>query len=102
MRDPREYPGGVVGGVGVVDLHFQSTRTAVTVLESVLPSALRANNEVWVITGTGHHTDKASHQKSAVGGVLHSAVSDFLSAHAFTFYAGKDVNGQSGALLVVA
>ena len=87
-------------GVGVVDLHFQSVKTAEGVLERVLPHALRTHAEVWLVTGTGHHTDKASHQRSATGGVLHAAVSEYLSARGLIFYMGKDNNGHSGALLL--
>ena len=92
--------GGGTPSVGVLDLHFQSMRTAEVVLDALLPGALRAHAEVWIVTGTGHHTDAASHQRSASGGVLHGAVSDYLADRGHAFYVGKDQNGHSGALLL--
>ena len=68
------------GSVGVLDLHFQSTKTAAVVLDAVLWAALERHAEVWVVTGTGHHTDRASHQRSAPGGVLWSVVHEYLEA----------------------
>ena len=40
-------------------LPCQSVRTAPMVLDAVLPAALEQHEEVWIITGTGHHTDRA-------------------------------------------
>ena len=87
--------------VGVIDLHFQSVRTAAACLDELLPNYLRMHCEVWLVTGTGHHTDKASHQKSTAGGVLHNSVSAYLQEGGYLFYSGKDTMGHSGALLVV-
>ena len=48
----------------VVDLHFQSSRTAPVVLQHVLDTAIRANpSGVWVVTGSGHHAPRNSHQQ---------------------------------------
>ena len=33
------------------------------VLDSALPGMLRTHEEVWVVTGTGHHVAKRSHQR---------------------------------------
>ena len=86
--------------VGVLDLHYQSVRTAAVVLDAKLPSALREHAEVWVITGSGHHTDRAGHQRSAPSGVLHSAVGEYLHATGHVYHVGKDKAGHSGAFLV--
>ena len=61
-----------------MDLHYQSVKTASVVIEQVLPALLDAHAEVWVVTGTGHHTDRASHQQHAKGGVLHNAVREYF------------------------
>jgi len=86
---------------GVLDMHFQSTKTASYVLDEVLPRALVEYVEVWVITGTGHHTDTRSHQKSVGGGVLHAAVEAYLVSHNYRYHLGKDRRGHSGAFLVL-
>jgi hypothetical protein len=50
---------------GVIDLHFQSTRTVTVVLDSELPKELAGKaGKAWVITGTGHHVSKNTHQKA--------------------------------------
>ena len=90
------------GVVGVLDLHYQSVKTAGYVLDSLLPAALETCAEVWVVTGTGHHTDRSSHQKSSPGGVLHAAVGEYLNSYQYTHYLGRDQGGHSGAFLVVA
>lgn len=46
-------------GAGVMDLHYQSVRTVPLVLGRLLPSALEQHLEVWLVTGTGHHTERA-------------------------------------------
>lgn len=84
--------------VGVVDLHFQSVRTAPVVLETKLTTALHAHAEVWVVTGTGHHTAAGSHQKG--GGVLFNTVEAYLNDRGYAYYIGKDSNGHTGAFLV--
>ena len=86
----------------VLDLHYQSVKTVHIVLEQMLPMSLASHAEVWVITGTGHHTAKHSHQRAQVGGVLRSAVEEHLQQGGYEFYPGKDRAGHSGAFLVVA
>ena len=87
---------------GVLDLHYQSVRSAAAVLDELLPTALHAHPEVWVITGTGHHVAANSHQKNAEGGVLRATVEEYLQYWGYEYYAGRDNAGQSGALLVLA
>lgn len=82
----------------VIDLHFQSTKTFATVLETVLPQKLSENDQVWVVTGTGHHVGSRTHQKG--GGALENAVIEWLSDHCYRFARGRDRNGIGGALLV--
>ena len=82
----------------VIDLHFQSVKTFSIVLSSVLPEKLRDLDEVWIVTGTGHHVNANSHQKG--GGVLESAVIDWLEENGYDFSKGKDKNGHGGACLV--
>lgn len=67
----------------------------------MLPARLASFTEVWVITGTGHHTAKESHQRSQVGGVLRSAVEEHLQQGGYIYYPAKDRAGNSGAFLVV-
>ena len=86
----------------VLDLHYQSVRTVHTILEQMLPMSLASHAEVWLITGTGHHTAKHSHQRAQVGGVLRSAVEELLQQYEYEYYPGKDRAGHSGAFLVVA
>merc|ERR1712228_570810 len=76
--------------VGVLDMHFQSTKTAPYVLDEMLPNALAEHVEVWIITGTGHHTDNHSHQKSVGGGVLHATVEAYLASPHYHYHFGKD------------
>ena len=87
--------------VGVLDLHYQSVKTSSFVLDTLLADALRRYEEVWIVTGTGHHTDRASHQRTAQGGVLHAAVAQYLSDGRYRHFLGKDQGGQSGAFLVL-
>lgn len=82
----------------VIDLHFQSIRTFPVVLATVLPEKLKDHGEVWVVTGSGHHVNRSSHQKT--GGVLETAVSGWLSSNKYVFVKGKDKNGFGGAVLV--
>ena len=88
-------------GAGVVDLHYQSVRTVAGVLDRILPVALDAHAEVWVITGTGHHTNQQSHQRHRSGGVLNGAVEEYLEGKGCTFHKAKDHAGYSGAFLVL-
>ncbi len=88
----------------VIDLHFQSVKTFPIVLETMLPLKLlnkspEAPQQVWIVTGTGHHVGTKTHQKG--GGALESAVIAWLADHNYKFCRGKDRNGQGGALLVV-
>jgi len=82
----------------VIDLHFQSTKTFAVVLSSVLPQKLRDHNEIWVVTGSGHHVGRNTHQKG--GGALESAVLSWLETEGHPFVRGKDRNGHGGAILV--
>lgn len=82
----------------IIDLHFQSVKTFPKVLSSFLPSKLKDHGEVWVITGSGHHVSRNSHQKG--GGVLENAVIAWLSSNEYKYSRGKDKNGFGGALLV--
>jgi hypothetical protein len=82
----------------VIDLHFQSTKTFAVVLSSILPTKLREVEEVWIVTGTGHHVGSKTHQKG--GGALERAVVQWLTEEGYNFLQGKDRNGLGGALLV--
>jgi hypothetical protein len=82
----------------VLDLHFQSVKTFPLVLANILPEKLRRNGQVWVITGSGHHVHRGSHQKT--GGVLETAVIGWLVSNEYNFVKGKDKNGYGGAVLV--
>lgn len=82
----------------VIDLHFQSLKTFPTVLSTILPEKLKDHREVWIVTGSGHHVSKNSHQKQ--GGILESAVVGWLVSNDYNFAKGKDKNGHSGALMV--
>jgi hypothetical protein len=90
----------VAAAVGVIDLHYQSERTAPIVLAAELMSMLARHAEVWIITGTGHHTNKQSHQRSAEGGVLSAVVAEYLERQGCGYRIGKDHNGRSGAFLL--
>jgi len=85
-------------GSNIIDLHFQSTSTFAVVLREVLPRALAENDEVWIITGTGHHVGSRTHQKG--GGALESAALDWLVKEGYRVARGRDRNGQGGAILV--
>mmetsp|Transcript_14976 Transcript_14976/g.24774 ORF Transcript_14976/g.24774 Transcript_14976/m.24774 type:complete len:723 (-) Transcript_14976:61-2229(-) len=82
----------------VIDLHFQSTKTFAMVLSTVLPLKLRENNQVWIVTGSGHHVARNSHQ--AKGGALEASVQTWLEMEGYAFVKGRDRNGHSGAVLV--
>ncbi len=82
----------------VIDLHFQSIKTFPVVLSTILPEKLRDHEEIWIVTGSGHHVSGNSHQKG--GGVLENAVVGWLASNDYIFLKGKDKNGHSGACLV--
>jgi hypothetical protein len=82
----------------VIDLHFQSTKTFHVVLSVILPLKLNEMNQVWIVTGTGHHVGTKTHQKG--GGALEQAVIQWLIDEKYDFTRGKDRNGLGGALLV--
>jgi hypothetical protein len=101
IQDPMERYKEVAKSVSrcdVIDLHFQSIKTFPTVLSSVLLPKLREHREVWVITGSGHHVARDSHQKG--GGALEAAVIAWLEEEGFTFVRGRDRNGHCGAFLI--
>ena len=82
----------------VIDMHFQSIKTAPIVLNRVLPEKLKLFQEVWVVTGTGHHVGHNTHQKG--GGVLEQTVIGWLGKVGYDYVRGKDRNGHGGAVLV--
>jgi hypothetical protein len=82
----------------VVDLHFQSTKTFSTVLYTILPQKLTELDEVWIVTGTGHHIGSKTHQKG--GGALERAATNWLMEQGYNCAKGRDRNGQGGAILV--
>ena len=45
-------------GAGVVDLHYQSVRTAPAILDQMLFTALKEYAEVWLITGKKSHRNQ--------------------------------------------
>lgn len=84
----------------VIDLHFQSAKTFPTVLTTVLPLKLEQQGmeEVWIVTGTGHHVGTKTHQKG--GGALETYVLQWLTNEGYRCIRGKDRNGLGGAILV--
>eukprot|EP00549_Striatella_unipunctata_P022432 CAMPEP_0118680962 /NCGR_PEP_ID=MMETSP0800-20121206/4668_1 /TAXON_ID=210618 ORGANISM="Striatella unipunctata, Strain CCMP2910" /NCGR_SAMPLE_ID=MMETSP0800 /ASSEMBLY_ACC=CAM_ASM_000638 /LENGTH=575 /DNA_ID=CAMNT_0006577193 /DNA_START=541 /DNA_END=2266 /DNA_ORIENTATION=+ len=82
----------------VIDLHFQSMKTFPVVLSTILSEKLREQREVWIVTGTGHHVSKKTHQKG--GGALESGVISWLDMRGYDYVRGKDRNGFGGAVLV--
>ena len=101
IPDPIERYNKVSAGVkrrDVVDLHFQSTKTFVTVLSTILPRKLAELDQVWIVTGTGHHVGSKTHQKG--GGALERAVTTWLTEEGYNCYKGRDRNGLGGAVLV--
>eukprot|EP00578_Thalassiosira_sp_NH16_P010788 CAMPEP_0181121550 /NCGR_PEP_ID=MMETSP1071-20121207/24804_1 /TAXON_ID=35127 /ORGANISM="Thalassiosira sp., Strain NH16" /LENGTH=554 /DNA_ID=CAMNT_0023206389 /DNA_START=120 /DNA_END=1784 /DNA_ORIENTATION=- len=96
------------GKVALLDVHFQSAKTITPVLNRFLIPALKKNEEVWVVTGSGHHV-AVGHQKREGGGVLFNAVKRYLEEReedmAVEFRVGKDTSGgknkcSGGAFLV--
>lgn len=101
IPDPIERYNKVSAGIkrrDVVDLHFQSTKTFVTVLSTILPQKLAELDQVWIVTGTGHHVGSKTHQKG--GGALERAVTTWLIEEGYNCFKGKDRNGLGGAVLV--
>jgi hypothetical protein len=101
IPDPIERYNKVSAGVkrrDVVDLHFQSTKTFAIVLSTILPMKLSELDEVWIVTGTGHHVGSKTHQKG--GGALERAVLTWLTEEGYNCFRGRDRNGLGGALLV--
>ncbi|KAL7581627.1 hypothetical protein ACA910_022179 [Epithemia clementina (nom. ined.)] len=82
----------------VIDLHFQSTKTFSVVLAKVLPVKFERHDQVWIVTGTGHHVGSKTHQKG--GGALENAVVKWLIDQGYEYAMGRDRNGLSGTLLV--
>jgi len=82
----------------VLDLHFQSVKTFPAVLSNILPGKLKEHGEIWIVTGSGHHVSRSSHQKG--GGVLENAVIGWLVFNDYNHSRGKDKNGFGGAVLV--
>jgi hypothetical protein len=82
----------------VMDLHYQSLATFPVVLDTLLDGLLEQHGTVWIVTGTGHHVGRRTHQKS--GGALEAAVLSYLTEHGYSFKQGKDKTGQGGALFV--
>jgi hypothetical protein len=73
-------------------------KTFPIVLSTILPEKLRDHEEVWIVTGSGHHVNNNSHQKN--GGILENAVIGWLVSNDYGFMKGKDKNGYGGACLV--
>eukprot|EP00979_Chaetoceros_neogracilis_P001386 scaffold246_cov177-Chaetoceros_neogracile.AAC.3 len=82
----------------VLDLHFQSVKTFPAVLSNILPGKLKEHGEIWIVTGSGHHVSRSSHQKG--GGVLENAVIGWLAFNDYNYSRGKDKNNFGGAVLV--
>ncbi len=89
------------GSAAVLDLHFQSVRSVAVVLEKLLEPALARHAEAWLLTGSGHHSDSASHQRVVAGGVLHGAVREWLDWWGYSYHEGADARGFSGSFLVL-
>lgn len=94
--------------VTLLDVHFQSAKTITPVLNRFLSSALKKNDEVWIVTGSGNHVG-VGHQRREGGGVLFNAVKRYLEDHEedlpLEFRMGKDTSGgknksSGGAFLV--
>lgn len=101
IQDPIERYKEVAKSVprdDVIDLHFQSTKTFPAVLSLVLEQKLREHDEIWVITGSGHHVPRETHQKG--GGALEAAVLVWLEEEGYLFLRGRDRNGHGGAVLI--
>ena len=95
-------------GCFVLDLHFQSTKTVMTVLNQIFPQCVRylaadfgtSGNNIWLVTGSGSSVPKG-HQ--ARGGILYDTVLreviDFASKHdGLEVSEGVAPNGAKGAI----
>lgn len=85
---------GRIGPVGKVDFHYQSLATLSRIIKPVVSEAMKANKEVWIITGKGNHVDKDSFQKQ--GGVLQTEVERWLMDNEIRYAKGK----VAGAILI--
>jgi len=78
---PTTLEGSTPGGkVTLIDVHFQSAKSVVAVLNRFLPPALEESEEVWIIAGLGTHVE-VGHQKRGnfkTGGVLFNSVKNYL------------------------
>lgn len=107
-RPVKSKNNGENGKVALLDVHFQSGKTVAPVLDRFLRPALKRNDEVWVVTGSGHHV-AAGHQRREGGGVLFNAVKRYLEDRedemALEFRVGKDTscgkNKSSGGAFLV-
>lgn len=93
--------------VRIVDLHFQTQTGCIQVLESIVPKLEPLKKDgvvegVWIITGSGHHVQKSSHQKQAINGesVLFSTTKAYLDNIGIKYEIGVDHNGKQGAFYV--
>lgn len=88
-------------GVALIDMHFQSAKTAEAVLDKFLTLALINHAECWIVTGSGHHVG-SGHQKREERGVLFNVVRRYLDTNADTLEhrIGKDGSGNRGAFVV--
>lgn len=103
-----------VSRIDVMDLHFQSSVTVEHVLDECLYEKLNALIQqplpleviksgtetqhyeslgVWVITGSGHHAPRDSHQ--AQGGVLFRTVFEYLEYYEYSFLLGQNLHSNS-------
>ena len=79
----------------VVDLHFRPSRTAPVVLQHVLDTAIRANpSGVWVVTGSGHHAPRNSHQQKKAAVQLRR---DYLAAQGRPVQSRRTTTASPGA-----
>eukprot|EP00560_Eucampia_antarctica_P004144 CAMPEP_0197832768 /NCGR_PEP_ID=MMETSP1437-20131217/16100_1 /TAXON_ID=49252 ORGANISM="Eucampia antarctica, Strain CCMP1452" /NCGR_SAMPLE_ID=MMETSP1437 /ASSEMBLY_ACC=CAM_ASM_001096 /LENGTH=77 /DNA_ID=CAMNT_0043436341 /DNA_START=283 /DNA_END=516 /DNA_ORIENTATION=+ len=59
-------------------------------------------DEIWIITGSGHHTGiNNNHQKKQDKGVLFNVVKTYLIENQYDFRIGKDGQGKSGSFLLL-
>ena len=93
----------------VLDLHFQSCKTVLTVLDQVLPqcieyleSPLGQSKNIWLVTGSGRHVPLNSHQVK--GGVLLETVLSAVIARTadikLEISVGTDALGNRGAVRI--
>ena len=66
----------------VIDVHYQTALSVLRVLDLLLPQY--EQEDVWIVTGTGHH--KGGHQKS---GVLFDTVERYLVSRNYLHLIGK-------------